>query len=298
MQNTSFNIDQIVGVDIGGSHIAAALVEHDQIVNGSYCEQKLDSSANAENILDIWISTIRNVISFSKADHPAISVAMPGPFDYVNGISLITGMQKYEALYGLDIRTFFSDKLNIPKDKIQFSNDAKSFILGEAIGGVAKGYTNIIGITLGTGVGSATCKHLVATDMNKGSAPFKDGIVEEYLSTRWFVSRYMELTGMKIPDVKTICELNESNLYRNQLFHEFSINLSMFLDDFVQEERPDIVVIGGGIAKASSEFLPYVHHKLRSKFPNLAIRCTSLWDNAALIGASAAFQIPQTKLIS
>jgi len=298
MHNNGYNIDQIIGVDVGGSHIASALIRYDQIVGGSYCETKLDSSSSAENILNIWLTTIKKVIDSSGSVEPALSIAMPGPFDYHNGISLIKGMQKYEALFGLDIKTFFSDHLDIPKEKIQFFNDAKSFILGEAISGAAKGYRNVIGITLGTGVGSAICRELTAIDVNKGSDPFLNGIVEEYLSTRWFIARYYELTGKVIPDVKALCEPLEDNGYRKQIFHEFSVNLSAFLYQFIKEQMPDVVVIGGGIARASSLFLPFVLDILKPEFPNLEIKCTFLWDNAALIGASAAYQIPQTKQLS
>jgi glucokinase len=45
-----------------------------------------------------------------------IGISMPGPFDYENGICLIKGQNKYEALYGLYIKGLLADKLGIEPD--------------------------------------------------------------------------------------------------------------------------------------------------------------------------------------
>ncbi|MCX2574108.1 ROK family protein [Pedobacter sandarakinus] len=291
-------VAQIVGVDVGGSHITAAKVSNDQIVQDSYFERKLDSGADAETILATWLETIRKAIGDPEQYDTSIAVAMPGPFDYENGISLIKGMQKYESLYGLNIRSIFSEQLNIRPENIQFFNDAKCFVQGEATSGAAKGFRKVIGITLGTGVGSAVCTDMHAVDVNRGSSPFLDGIVEEYLSTRWFIERYFQLTGNQIDNVQSLFNGNIITKAREQIFDEFTNNLSDFLQDFVQAELPDAIVIGGGITNAATEFLPRVETKLHASFPQLVVRKTKLWDNASLIGASSALTITQLNILS
>jgi len=276
-----------VGVDIGGSHIAAAAVEQNKLLSQTYILAKVDSSLEADVIIADWINAIRNVCVETKGDK-CIAVAMPGPFDYENGISLITGMNKYESLYGLNIREIFASQLGIQPSNIHFFNDAKCFILGEAVAGAAVGFDKIIGITIGTGLGSARCVNQVAEDVNRGSSAFLDGIVEDYLSTRWFTKRYKELTGNMLADVKTLCNLIEEEAVVDQIFSEFTENLIGFLSVFISDELPEVVVIGGNIAQAASRFLATVKSKLAEQFPETQIKVTKLWDHAALIGACSA----------
>lgn len=121
---------------------------------------------------------------------------MPGPFDYENGISLITKLDKYEALYKLNVKELLSEKLSIPKPSILMMNDAACFLRGEVYYGAAKGHTDVIGITLGTGTGSAFHHNGITVDANLGPSPFMNSIADEYFSTRWFVKRYIEENGI------------------------------------------------------------------------------------------------------
>jgi glucokinase len=276
-----------VGVDIGGSHIAAAAIEQNKLIAQTYTLAKVDSGLEADVIIANWISAIKNVF-MDTAANKCIAVAMPGPFDYENGISLITGMNKYESLYGLNIREIFSTQLSVQASNIHFFNDAKCFILGEAVAGAALGFNKIIGITIGTGLGSARCTNLIAEDVNRGSSHFLNGIVEDYLSTRWFTKRYQEITGNSITDVKTLCSLIDEENVVAQIFNEFAQNLSDFLSVFISDELPEVVVIGGNIAQAANRFLATVKSKLAEKFPEVQIKVTELWDHAALIGACSA----------
>ena len=62
-----------------------------------------------------------------------IDLAFPGPFDYKNGICLLQGLDKYDALYGCNLRRAFSEISGLPEQKIQFINDAAAFALGEMV---------------------------------------------------------------------------------------------------------------------------------------------------------------------
>jgi glucokinase len=93
-----------------------------------------------------------------------IGFAFPGPFDYERGISYIQGVDKFESLYGVNLReeltsrirdaSFFKHK-RTPDFHIVFENDANLFALGEYAAGKAGRYRKSICITIGTGTGSA-----------------------------------------------------------------------------------------------------------------------------------------------
>jgi glucokinase len=110
-------------------------------------------------------------------------IAKPGPFDYQTGIALMNGQDKFDELYGLNVKTQLSEALNINAGRIQFMNDAECFIRGEAFSGAAQGYNSIIGLTLGTSLGSSIYENGNSKDAELWCSPFKDGIAEDEQNT-------------------------------------------------------------------------------------------------------------------
>ncbi|MEP6610792.1 MAG: ROK family protein [Mucilaginibacter sp.] len=289
MQNNNLLARHILTADIGGSHITLGICDletytiHDEAVTRA----EVDSGGSASEILNAWRDAFRQLLNKNSAiPFSGLSVAMPGPFDYQNGISYITGLKKYEALYGMDIRHFFADLLKIDPKLIRFRNDAESTIAGEILAGAGKGFQRIMGVTLGTGFGSAYCENGVTNDINLGSKPFKDSIADDHLSTRWFLKRYYEGTGMELTDgVKQLAELAPGNPVARDIFREFALNMVDFLSGPVQQLEPSVLVVCGNIAKASEFFMPY----LTKGLPGLTIKLARLGENAPLIGAAAMF---------
>src|SRR4051812_13766015 len=199
MQNNNLPSRYILAADIGGSHITLGIcgLETYNIIGDATLRTEVDSKGSANEILNTWGNALRQILEKNQSiTFFGLSIAMPGPFDYQNGISYITGLKKYEALYGMDIRQVFAGVLKIDPQLVRFRNDAESTIAGEIVAGAAKGFQRIMGVTLGTGFGSAYCKNGVTKDINLGSETFKDSIADDHLSTRWFLNRYRELTGL------------------------------------------------------------------------------------------------------
>ncbi|MES1249276.1 MAG: ROK family protein, partial [Chitinophaga rupis] len=146
-----------IGVDIGGTHVSAALVEtgDGRCLDGAYVRDEVDPQASATRILEVWARVID--IALAKAGGrpvESIGIAMPGPFDYHTGTAMITGLAKYERLYGLNIREALQDRIANSNIPIFFGNDAACFGLGETRTGAAAGHSRVIAITLGTGLGA------------------------------------------------------------------------------------------------------------------------------------------------
>lgn len=278
----------IVGVDIGGSHITAALVDirTRQIVEESYIRQAVDANRTADEIISAW----SEVISKSIAFHPAtdkIGIAMPGPFDYENGICLIKGQDKYEHLYQQNVKALLAQQLHIDQRNIHMMNDAGCFLQGEVFGGAAQGALSAIGITLGTGLGSARYEDGMASDADLWCMPFKDSIAEDYLSTRWFVKTYHERSGNTIDNVKDLVTLPEAEPYREQLFRSFGIHLAQFIARFIGTgNMPDVAVIGGNIALAAHLFLPELQSELIRLSITSTIHLATLGEAAPIFGAA------------
>lgn len=275
-----------IGVDIGGSHITAAYIEPStqKVIPESLKRERVPARDAAPVIFDAWVQALAPLVEGLPADEVKIGIAMPGPFDYENGIALFRGVKKYDSLYGLDVGHVLSERLNVERKSIIFINDAVAFLRGEIAAGAAAGFNKVIGITLGTGLGSASNCSGTVIDVNRAALPFLEQHAEEYLSTRWFLGRYTELTGLEVKNVEDLIDTAEPTL-KNQIFEEFATNLADFLNDFIADENPEILVIGGNIAQAWNHFMPLVTQKIMNK--HVRISQTVMWEDAALAGAAS-----------
>jgi len=281
----------IAGVDIGGSHITAALVDltSTKIIHNTLIRTPIDSQSNADDIINSWTNVIQRSFEVAGIHPTKIGIAMPGPFDYVNGISYIRDQNKYDSLYGLKIKDLLAQKLGIDVRDIRITNDAASFVQGEVFAGSGRSFNRVIGLTLGTGLGSARSYDGEAEDANLWCSRFLNGIAEDYLSARWFISRYGELNGAVVKNVKELAELATASSDAQAIFNEFGGNLGHFLSLLVEEERPELIVLGGNISLAYPLFSTALESVLRNTSVPTEIRTGELGENAALIGSVSSY---------
>ncbi|WP_299825961.1 ROK family protein [uncultured Pontibacter sp.] len=282
----------ILGVDIGGTHITAAVVDLSTrtLIPGSISRQPVDSGGSVASIISGWSSTMLAALKKQEGIVNHFGIAMPGPFDYERGISLMQHQDKYDALYGVHVKELLAEALLTEPMYLKFQNDAPCFLQGEAFAGAARGYNRAIGLTLGTGLGSAVTVNGKAWDANLWDTPFQGSIAEAYLSSRWFVKRFYELTGTNAANVKSIVELSAAKPEVHELFSEFAANLATFLRDFVQQEQPEVIVLGGSIAKAFYLFGDALQQKLLEQSINVPVKTAALGEEAALLGAACLWQ--------
>lgn len=282
----------VLGIDIGGSHITAALVDMKtrSILSDSYKRRFVNSGDDAATILNSWTMVIKEAFNGTHIPDKKISIAIPGPFDYVNGICLIKEQEKFQSLFNLNIRNELASRLNIVPSNIEFINDAAAFLKGEIFGGEVKITGNVMGITLGTGLGSALSINHVTTDAALWKSAFLDGIAEDYLSGRWFTERFKELTGKNIAGVKELLAgINEEQDIA-QIFGEFGKNLARFMIPLINRYSLEMIVIGGSISLAYDLFSAELNSVLDKQQSPTLIKLSVLKENAALFGAASCFE--------
>ena len=291
----------ILGVDVGGSHISAALIdaENGALLKPSFSRRKVDSkSACSNSIIQQWVEVLKE--SLCKLDGSllhGIGIAMPGPFDYENGISLIDGVDKYSALYGINIKAALKTCLNLSDVPIVFENDACCFGIGEAVAERAHLHNRIIAVTLGTGLGATFIQHGKVVKEAEGvpkegvlyNEPFKDGIAEDYISTRGIIKAYKALSGNVATEVKDIAERAtvDKEEAAIEAFHLFANHLAACLAPWIKSFSADCIVLGGSIAKSSHLFLPQllkVFHQTEGISINIKI--SSKMEESAIVGAA------------
>ncbi|UYQ94155.1 ROK family protein [Chitinophaga horti] len=290
------NNEYVIGADIGGSHITAALVNlhSGAVVDDSKVKVPVNAGADADDILSRWTSALDEVCTAANGQVAAIGIAMPGPFDYEGGISQIKGVAKYESLYGMNIRTALQTSVPFAGD-IYFENDASCFALGEAWSGEGAGCSKMVAVTLGTGLGGTFLHNNRIQHEGEGvppegyiyHLPYKDGIAEDYISSRWLLNEYHQRTGNRLAEVKCLGELAEKgDDTALQLFAELGHTLGEVLHPWLAKFQAERMVIGGNIRKAHPYFLPALDKCLSAHGISTSVHISNRGENSALSGAA------------
>jgi glucokinase len=283
----------LIGLDIGGSHVSVARVHWDgkDVDVSHFFEADVDTHRVADDIISDWTRLIRK--STGDRTDIRLGIAMPGPYDYPNGISLIKDQGKMKSLYGLSVKNLLAEKLRIIADHICFTNDAEAFLLGESLAGAGRGLEDSIGLTLGTGLGSAFKSGTEVHDAKLWTAPFRDGIAEDYLGTAWIRRVAKENLGVEISGLKDLLSGDFNPEVVEEILSQLGTALGEFLAPYVNSMGCQGVILGGKISRAADRFLPYTRAQLAASgcFPE--IRIAELGERAAMIGACHPFVVQQ-----
>jgi predicted NBD/HSP70 family sugar kinase/mannose-6-phosphate isomerase class I len=272
-----------LGVDIGGTHISAAIVDiaKKSIVSNTKVYKAIDSHEEALKILDGWVDCMEQILTkFNEFPIKGVGISMPGPANYEMGISEMFDCNKYENLFGVDLRNYLWRKmekwLSHPNDII-FINDADSFLLGESwVENLSQ--KNVVAITLGTGIGSGFLSKgkIVRNAKNLPSngdvfnLPFKNKRAEDWFSSQWLLHAYEKTIGKRAKNVKEIADQAISSREIQTIFDAFGKNLGSFLSPILSNFKAETLILGGNITKGYSLYksafescftdnLPYIH---------------------------------------
>ena len=279
----------LIGSDIGGSHISVAQVSWNgnKAHISAFHESDVDTSISAAEIISNWAELIRK--SAGDQTDFELGIAMPGPYDYPNGISLIKEQGKMKSLDGLSVKNLLADSLKINPQHISFTNDAEAFLLGECLAGAGRGFTKSMGLTLGTGLGSALQTDGEVNDAKLWTAPFRDGIAEDYLGTAWIKQIAVEKLGNNIKGMKELLSGGFDDLIVADILSQFGLALGEFLAQYAVPHQCEGVVLGGKMSKSAYRYLPCTETFLESLGHPLEIRISELGEQAAMIGACLPF---------
>lgn len=246
-----------VGIDVGGSHITIGIInpETNTVEKNSIIRVTISPSISFKAFINIIeeniLKTIRPDQFFS-----GIGFAFPGPFLYDKGICVIEGVAKFEQLFGCDLRatflTLFQKKYLLEYEAIKFVNDAQAFLLGTIFTERLE-HQNVIGITLGTGIGSAFSKNGNIIDNANNIPPngylynvaYKDEMAEDYISTRWFLKNY---PSKSVNDIAEAAHKGDRKAI--DLFEIFGVHLAEIVTPWIKSFEANSIVFGGGLLNA------------------------------------------------
>jgi glucokinase len=269
-------------LEIGGSHVTAAVVRPSTWDVTEVDRAKLESQAAAEVVVGQLADTARKLPLAN-----GLAIALPGPFDFGTGVAWYRGQGKFDQLYGFNLGAALSAELGI--DRLLFVNDAEAFTVGEWTAGEVRGVERCLGVTIGTGIGTAFLADgrvvREGDTVPPGGELYKTTYagkpLEDSISARAILRAYADSTGHKAPGVKEIADLARAGDTTTQevLVTAFS-HLSAALTPWLERFGVTHTVLGGSISGA----FDLVHSSLA--FPASATKDT---EHSALIGAAAHY---------
>lgn len=289
----------IVGLDIGGHHIAGALVDETTLrfSKDRFRHVEVDRGAGRELLLDTWASLIDAIAAQSQNRVRGVGIAMPGPFDYPNGIAYFQGTGKFESLYGVDVGKELKKRCkHVPE--FRFLNDATAFAVGCTYPGTLQ-KNRLIALTLGTGLGSAFLDEGIPVISDTDGRvpkhgclwhlPFKDGIADDYVSSRWLLARSAQVLGTCATSVADLATTVRTTNRGREIFEEYGANLAAIIAPWIQKFSCEILVLGGRITGAFDLFSSSLESGLASAGSERPLMLHESTENAAIVGAAVCF---------
>lgn len=299
--------DYCVGVDLGATNIKIGLLRQKKLVSKRVLPTKVFSSQ--KKLIEGICREIRKCVSgagMRLKDISGIGIGLPGPVDSEEGI--VHFFPNIKGWHKVRLREIMRDKMRLP---VAIDNDANVMTLAEARIGAAKGKRNVVGLTLGTGVGGGIIvdgklyrgSSLVAGEI--GHIPLNErgprcncggkACLERYIGNRYLLENARRASGSGVTLEGLSRLANRGNRKAIAVWKEMAGHLGVALSGIINFFNPDTVVIGGGVANAGGIILDRVRIVVKERaMPTQAktvkIVKARLGSDAGMIGAGILLQ--------
>jgi len=315
--------DYVVGVDLGGTKILAAVVDTQGNIVGRSKRKTLPSAAinpDPPLVADRIAVTVQEAVAAAKlsmARVKAVGASAPGPVNVDTGwVYKAANLPGWHN--GYDLGPELSKRLQVP---VVVDNDVNLGTLGEAVYGAGQGYADLIGIFVGTGIGgglilggtlrrgfrwaAGEIGHMTVAKGGPLCGCGERGHVEA-IASRGAISRRLgeaiaagEPTALMVKEGGVIASgeirkaLDASDPLTQRVLLESEETLGIFIASLVNLLDPQCVVLGGGLVESLGQ--PYVtavaehayaHFFLKDDMDKVKIVQAGLGDNATVLGAS------------
>jgi glucokinase-like ROK family protein len=275
----------VIGVDIGGTTVKAAIVASDGTVLHPYQTLTLaaigrDAIANA---LETSLRETLHAASNAAIAISGIGIASAGAIDSRNG-TVFAATENLPGWSGFDIRGHVRRMTELP---LFTENDAHAAALAEHRFGVARGLPNFVAITVGTGIGGGIIlngnllrgEHGFAGTVGHQTIRFdgrecncgRRGCLEAYVSTAALVHEYRQLVpqaddssdlalkAREIADLASAGNTGALKAYSTlaQYLAEGVANICNLID-------PEAIVLSGGLIEGQKTFPSEVQQRVQS----------------------------------
>ncbi len=294
-----------IGIDIGGTTTKIGLVDiHQKLIASTVMDT--EAKRPAEQVIDeVAKKTLELLDEQGIAMDQCIGagIGVPGTIDSKKGIVRYSNNIQWE---NVELVKMMGQYLPIP---IRIANDADCATLGEAVAGAGKECQDVIMLTLGTGVGGgiildgkiyegkglggSELGHMVIVENGEPCTCGRKGCLEAYASATALKRDAKRATGREMVPEEIFAAAKAGDKALQQVVQAYIGKLGTGIINIVNIFRPQLVILGGGVAAQGEELLAPLRKEMKvgcfggekGELPEIEV--AALGNEAGMIGAAS-----------
>ncbi|MFQ5856862.1 MAG: ROK family protein [Anaerolineae bacterium] len=300
----------VIGVDVGGTTVVSVVAD----LRGDILFRKDipvcsgdDRSDNLESVLSL-IEELRHIQGIPPEKIRGIGVAVPSIVKEPEGIVVWAPALGWRDLH---LKALLEDRFGLPSF---VENDVNLAALGESRFGCAQGVTNLVAIFIGTGIGgglilngdlyrgrygaAGELGYLLPTPNDLGQTYEQFGCLETLAAGPGIAQRAKAalaagetsvLTDIDLLTAREVFEAaRDADSLAIRVIEETVDYLAQAIANVTAVLNPEMVVLGGGVARSGDLLLEPIKERVRGRIPVMPeIVLSELGDEAVVQGAVA-----------
>ena len=293
----------IIAIDLGGTNLKCALLDSVLKIKAKslFSTKSFD---NKQKLIGGIVNCINNFIlsqNLTKSSILGVGIGLPGPVDTFKGV--VHFLPNIPGWKEVGLKKILEQETELP---VFIDNDAKLMALAEHKVGSAKGYNNVLCLTLGTGVGggliignslyrgednaAGELGHIPLNEYGPACGCGSEGFLEVYIGNARIIKDARKLFGSKITLEKVSQLAQRKNAKAVKFWHEVGKKLGLALSGIVNLLNLDAIVIGGGLSGAGKVLFKSVKKTIFTRAMSVQAKRVSIFkarlgNDAGIIGA-------------
>ena len=302
----------VIGIDLGGTKISTAISDLNGNVLNMYTketEAKLGENKVIENII-LTINTVLNNSNTTLIDIACIGIGCPGPLDIKAGTIISSPNLPFD---NFEIIKELKKSFDID---FYLDNDANVATIGEYVLGAAKGFDNIVYVTVSTGVGGGAIingelyrgstsnalevGHMTLDPLGPVCGCGNTGCLEAFSSGTAIAKKANDLLKTDVitslRNYETVTSFEVFKEYKNndaisiKIIDTALTYLGVGIANIITTFDPSMVIIGGGVSNAGDILFDKVRNIVKERnFKVMSDNCkivkAGLGTDAGVLGA-------------
>ena len=269
-----------IGIDLGGTNMRGGRVAEKKLQ--SIFSQKVNAQGSVNKVLqELYLFTDK----IMNADVKSIGIGVPGLVDIDNGVVYdVVNIPSWKKVH---LQQLMEERYQIP---VAVNNDANCFALGEYYFGKHEQVNNMVGLTIGTGLGCGLILNKkLYNGKNGGAGEF--GMIDyleknyEYYAAGQFFENVHQINGEMVFE-----KAKKGDIAALKMYGEMGMHFGKFIKMILYALDVELIVLGGSVRHAFPYFNKAMWQQIKTfafkgTLANLKIEVSEI-ENAGIMGAS------------